>query len=100
VFLLLTVVGVAAGFVYAGFVDRRFGPQDWRRWAALAPFWVLAVGVALVLGTVNMSDLAPQAIQGFAVGSLFATVLDSLRVLRRRRAASSTVHDERAAPRP
>ena len=99
-FLLLTVVSVASGFVYAGFVDRRFGPQDWRRWAALAPFWVLAVGVALALGTVNMSDLAPQAIQGFALGSLAATATDSLGALRRRRVDASTRHDVRVAPRP
>jgi uncharacterized membrane protein YoaK (UPF0700 family) len=99
VFLLITAVGVFLGIACAGLVDRRFGPEDWRRWTALTPFWVLAVGVALALHTVNMRDLAPQAIQAFAIGSLSETLIDSLRALRRRRADASTRHDERVAPR-
>lgn len=83
--LLITGVGVFLGFAYAGFVDRRLGPKDWRRWIVLAPFWVLAVWVALALQTVNMTDPAPRAIQSFAIGSLGETLVDSLRALRRRR---------------
>ena len=44
--LLITGVGVLLGFAYAGLVDRRFDPRDWRRWTALTPFWVVAVGMA------------------------------------------------------
>jgi hypothetical protein len=100
VFLLLTIVGVSLGFAYARLVDRRFGPKDWRRWMALTPFWALAVGVALALHAVNMSDLGPQAIQGFAIGSLFKTLVDALGALWRRRAGASTTRDERVAPQP
>ena len=89
-FLLITIAGVVLGNACAGFVDRRFGPKDRRRWMALAPFWVLAVGVALALHTVNMGDLAPQAIQAFAIGSLSEALIDSVRALRRRGADAST----------
>ena len=91
-FLLITAVGVFLGIAYAGLVDRRFSPKDWRRWAALTPFWVLAVGVALALHRVNMRDLAPQAIQAFAFASLAETLIDSLRARSRRRAVG---RDER-----
>jgi MFS-type transporter involved in bile tolerance (Atg22 family) len=98
VFLLITAVGAFLGIAYAGLVDRRFGPKDWRRWTALMPFWVLAVGVALTLHAVNMRGLAPQAIQAFAMGSLVEALIDSLRALRRRRVDASTRHDESVAP--
>ena len=93
--VLVTVVGVFLGMAYAGFVDRRFGPKDWRRWVALAPVWALAVGMALALGTVNVRDLAPRAIQAFAIGSLGETLVDSLGAPWRRRVAR---RDERVAP--
>lgn len=83
-FLLVTSAGVFLGIAYAGLVDRRLGPKDWRRWMAIAPFWVLAAGVALALQTVNMTALAPQAVQAFAIGSFVATVMESLGLLRRR----------------
>ena len=83
-FLLVTIVGVTLGCAYAGFVGRRLGLKDWRRWMALAPFWVLAITMAIALKAVNMTDLAPQAIQAFAFACLAETLLDSLRALRRR----------------
>lgn len=82
-FLVATIVGVALGYAYAGFVGRRFGLKNWRRWMLLTPFWVLAVAMTIALQAVNMSDPAPQAIQAFAFASLAETVLDSLRALRR-----------------
>jgi len=94
-FLLITMVGVFLGIAYAGFVDRRLGPKDWRRWMALTPFWALAAGVALALHTVNFRDLAPQAIVTFAFASLGETLIDSLRALRRRRADASARRDDR-----
>ena len=96
--LLITFVGVSAGFAYAGFVGRRLGPSDWRYWIALMPFWVLAVGVGLALHAVNVSDPAPRAIQAFAIGSFGEALLGSLRVLGRGRASGSTTRDERTAP--
>jgi len=97
-FMLITLVGASLGSAYAGFFDRRFGPKDWRRWMALTPFWVVYVGVALALHTVNMRGLAPQAILGFAGGSLIETVIDSLGALRRRRAEASARRDDRVTP--
>jgi len=94
VFLLITVVSVILGLAYARFVDRHFDPNDWRRWTALAPFWVLAVGMALDLHAVNMTDLAPQAIQAFAFVSLAETLIDAALALWRRRIAR---RDEGAA---
>ncbi|MEP7765076.1 hypothetical protein [Sanguibacter sp. 25GB23B1] len=85
VFLLVTIVSVALGFAYAGFVGRRFGLKDWRRWMALAPFWLLAIAMIVTLKRVNMSDPAAQAIQAFAFVCLAQTGLDCLRALRRRR---------------
>jgi hypothetical protein len=93
--LLVTGVGVFLGIAYARFVDRRFGPEDWRRWVALAPAWALAVGMALALDTLNVRDLAPRAIQAFAIGSFGEAVVDSLSAVRRRRVAR---RDERVAP--
>lgn len=84
-FLLATIVGVALGYAYAGFVGRHFGLKDWRRWTLLTPFWVLAVAMTIALQAVNMSDPAPQAIQAFAFASLAETALNSLRALRRSR---------------
>lgn len=84
-FLLVTIVSVTLGYAYAGFVGRRFGLKDWRRWMALLPFWVLAVAMIIALKAVNMSDPAPQAIQAFAFACLAGTLFDSLRALRRRR---------------
>ncbi len=99
-FLLVTAGGVFLGMAYAGFVDRRLGPRDWRRWMALAPFWALAVGVSLALHAVNMKDLAPQMIQAFAIGSFGETLIDSLRVRRRGRANEGTGRDDRIATFP
>ncbi|RYV52047.1 hypothetical protein [Pengzhenrongella frigida] len=99
VFVLITAVGVALGYAYAGFVDRRFGPKDWRRWMALTPFWVLAVGVALALHTVNMTDLAPQALQAFALGSVAEALIDSLGARRRRRVDERDARDIGPEPR-
>ena len=90
--LLITGVGVLLGFAYAGLVDRRFDPRDWRRWTALTPFWVVAVGMALALHTVNVTGAASRAIQAFAFASLAETLIDSLRARSRRRAA---MRDER-----
>ena len=98
VFLLITMAGVFLGTTYAGFIDRRLGLNDWRRWMALVPFWALAAVVALALHTLNMTDLAPQAIQAFAVGSLGQTLLDSLRALWRTRASASPRRSDRVAP--
>lgn len=81
-FLLITGAGVFLGSAYAGLVNRRLGPKDWRRWMVLTPFWAVYV---VVLLTADMRDLAPQAIQSFAIGSLGETWVDSLRALRRRR---------------
>ena len=92
--LLITGVGVLLGFAYAGLVDRRFDPRDWRRWTALTPFWVVAVGMALALHTVNVTGAASRAIQAFAFASLAETLIDSLRARSRRRAA---MRDERIA---
>ncbi|NTW41269.1 MAG: hypothetical protein HGA44_15585 [Cellulomonadaceae bacterium] len=89
-FLLVTMAGVLLGVAYAGFVDRRFGVSDRRRWMALVPFWVLAVGVAVALHTVNQQELVPQAVQSFAVGSLGETLVDWVRTRRRRRLEAST----------
>ncbi len=97
-FLLILFVGVSLGNVYAGFVDRRLGPKDWRRWMAFAPFWALAAGVALALHTVNMTSLAPQAMMAFAIGSLGGTLIDSLRAHRRQGADESTRRDDGVAP--
>ncbi len=96
-FLLVTIVGVVLGFAYAGLVERRFSPKDWRRWAALAPFWVLTAGLALALHTVNMKDLAPQAIQAFAGASFLETLTDSLGLRPRRRMVEVTRRDDPAA---
>ena len=97
-FLLMTMVGVFLGVAYAGFIERRLGPRDWRRWMALAPFWVLAVGVSLALHAVNMRDLAPQAIQAFAFGSLGEALIDALRALRRGRSDDAATRVDRVAP--
>lgn len=96
--LLITFVGVFAGMAYARFVSRRLGPRDWRRWIALAPFWAVAVGLALVLHTVNVSDPASRVIQAFAIGSCGEALLDSLRALGHGRTGGSTTRDEPAAP--
>ncbi|MCV2395254.1 hypothetical protein OEB99_13125 [Actinotalea sp. M2MS4P-6] len=95
-FLLVTVGGVALGVAYAGFIGGRFGPQDWRRWAALMPVWVLAIGIAVALHAVNMTDLLPQAVQAFAIGSFFQALIDSWRTLRHRR-AGAVVRDHATA---
>ncbi len=90
-FLLSTVLGAFLGVTYARVVNRRFGPRDWRRWAALAPFWLLAGCVAIASQTVNMSDPATQAVQAFAIGTLAETLVDWIRrAVRRRRADVST----------
>jgi len=85
VLVLLTMVGVWLGVAWAGPLDRRFGPENWRRSMAQAPVWLLPAGVAVALHTVNVRDLAPQAILSFAGASLLSTVIDSLRALRRQR---------------
>ena len=92
--LLITGVGVLLGFAYAGLVDRRFDPRDWRRWTALTPFWVVAVGMALALHTVNVTGAASRAIQAFAFASLAETLIDSLRARARSRRRAA-MRDER-----
>ncbi len=95
-FLLVTIVSVGLGFAYAGLVERHFGPKDWRRWVALAPFWLLAFGLALALHDVNMKDPVTQAIQAFAGSSFLATLLDASGARRRRRMAEETRRDDPA----
>jgi len=92
-FLLITAAGAFLGVAYARLINRRLGPRDWRGWMALTPFWVAYV---VVLLTADTTDLAPQAIQSFAVGSLGGTLIDSLRAVRHRGAAASTGLDEPA----
>jgi hypothetical protein len=95
VYLLVTVVSVVLGVAYATAVGRRLGMSDWRRWALLVPFWVLYV---VVLLTMDMRDLAPQAVGSFAFGSFAQTVIDSLGALRRRRVGPPTRHDDGVTP--
>ena len=96
--MFILLVGASLGNLYAGFVDRRLGPNDWRRWMALAPFWVLVPGVALVLHTVNTRGPAFEAILGFAGASFIEALIDSLRAHLRRRAGTSTRRDDRVIP--
>ena len=96
--MFIVLVGASLGNLDAGFVDRRLGPMDWRRWMALTPFWVLAAGMALVLRAVNTRDPAFEAILGFAGASFIETVIDALRALWRRRAGTSTRRDDRVIP--
>lgn len=93
-FLLITAVGSLLGVAYARLINRRLGPRDWRSWMALTPFWVAYV---VVLLTADTTDLAPQSIQSFAVGSLLGTLIDSLLAVRHRHADAATGLDELAA---
>lgn len=91
-FLLTTLAGVTLGYSYAALVDRRYGFKDYRRWLLLAPLWVLYV---IVLLTADTGELAPQAVQAFAIGTLGATMIDVvgslwLRRGNRSRAEAST----------
>lgn len=82
-FLLITIVGVALGYAYAGLVDRRFGPGDGRRWSLLVPVWVAYV---VVLLTADLQDVWAQGVQSFALASFLGTMLDVGRgAVRRRR---------------
>lgn len=83
-FLLVTIVGTVLGVVAAGWVNRRFGPHDPRRWWRLVPAWLI---YGMVLLTADMREVGPQVFQSFAMGSLFMTAVDLLGLLRRRRHA-------------
>jgi hypothetical protein len=47
---------------------------------------VLALGLALAFGTVNVSDLLPQALRSYAFATFLVTVVNTTGVLYRRRA--------------
>lgn len=85
-YLPITIVGVSLGPACAGLVNRRFGLRDRR--LLLAP--VCAV-YAVVLITADTRDLAPQAVQGFAVGTLITALIDFLSALWRRRGATGAL---------
>lgn len=83
-FLLVTIAGTVLGIVATDWVNQRFGPHDPRRWWRLLPLW-LSYGVMLL--TADMREVGPQAVQSFAIGSLFTTAVDLLGLLRRQRHA-------------
>lgn len=58
------------------------------------PFWVLYV---VVLITADTRDVAPEAVQSFAIGSIVQTLIEPLGGLWRRRVDPPTRRDEDVA---
>ncbi|MCZ2849431.1 hypothetical protein [Modestobacter sp. VKM Ac-2978] len=84
-YLLVTIVGVCLGYGYAELVTRRSGLTDRRRWLLLAPVWAVYLVVLLAADT---RDLAPQAVQAFALATVLSTLVDVAGALWRRRRAT------------
>lgn len=96
--VLITLVGVGLGTVYAGLVDRRFGVRSWVSWLLLLP---VVVAYAVVLVTADPGEPVPRAVQAFAIGALVTTGIDGWRAERERRrrinAVEAAVRDHEEA---
>lgn len=82
-FLLVTIAGAGLGGIYALTLHRHLSLDDWRLWVALVPLWSWAVGFAVAMQSVNMTDLLPQAIASCAVASFAVTIAQYVKQLRK-----------------
>jgi hypothetical protein len=92
--LLITIVAVALGVVYAGLVNRRFGARSRTAWLLILP---VAIAYAWVVFTADTTEPGPRAMQAFGLGALVQTAFDGWRAGRERRrrinAAEAAVRD-------
>jgi uncharacterized membrane protein YoaK (UPF0700 family) len=92
--LLITIVAVGLGVVYAGLVNRRFGAQSWTAWLLVLP---VVIAYAVVLLTADMTQPVPRAVQSFAIGALIQTGVATVRAdLERRRRVNAAEATDRA----
>jgi len=93
--LLITIVGVALGAVYAGCVHGRFCASSRTAWLLMLP---VVVVYAAVLLTADTTEPAPRVIQAFAIGALMQSTLHLWPAEReRRRQVNATEAAVRAA---